>query len=1211
MEFQVCSWFAKDIEIPSADKDSQECYHTKYAIVMFGRDMQGRSVACTVHNFLPHFYVKIKKAGWTAGDLSKLTEELEFKMGYRFKGCIADARIVRKKEFWGFTDNAEFSFARICFKTEIGMRVAAKAFASGNVAHPKQRAFKLYESNILPFLRFAHMQNVSPAGWVKVAKPIDALDVDLDVGPKTEVSLHVSWKHIHGIPNKAAISPLRILAVDIECMSSDGDFPVPRKTYIKVASDIYGAVKQNQDPKQLKSQQKQEMAKRAIVNMLAEKFEDGALRTLYADRKPTRAGLDRLVRENYEHMELIIGGDKTIMQQALKDRFMANPVLQNKYSAFLQTFQRVAAKSTSATSTRLQMDAWFKALAAKVHMKDADAIEKDAPGILNIAFGNKDGIVDVLTHYLSEVMPLLRGDEIIQIGMTVHRYGDSECCDRVMLSLGSCSAIPGCKVVECKNERELLRAWVKETEALDPDVVCGYNVLGFDFHFIYERCEELGIADDMQRLSRLRFQPAEYRESKLSSSALGDNLLKYFDMPGRTCIDVMKVVQRDHKLDSYKLDSVATHFMGMCKGDVSPAEIFKLYLGTADDRARIAKYCIQDCELCNHLVMKLEIIANNMGMANVCCVPMHFIFMRGQGVKIFSLVAQQCKTLGYLIPTKVVDEGVEGDGLEGGGGEESAVGYEGAIVLPPKSGIYIEHPVAVLDYASLYPSSMISENLSHDRIVLDEKYDNLEGVEYTDVTYDIYEGKGDEKRKVGEKVCRYAQGDMGVIPHILQHLLKQRKETRKRMTLKSVRDSSGGTCVTGYWNEAKREVTLEDGSIVQVSSDVEVTVEDHFDVFQKAVLDGLQNAYKVTANSLYGQVGSRTSPIYLKDIAACTTATGRKMILLAKKFLEDEYDAKTVYGDTDSLFVYFPDAMKEEAGKARVEATIEIAAEASRAIKPLLKKPHDLEYEKTFWPFILFSKKRYVANTYGSHTRGFKQSSMGIVLKRRDNANIVKRVYGGIIDIILNRHDVASSTAFLTESLQKLIKGEFPLEDLVVSKSLRAHYKDPTRIAHKVLADRIKERSPGSAPQVNDRIPYVYVIPEKNTSKKPGGTMLQGDRIEHPDYIKERGLVPDYEVYISNQIMNPVVQIYALDGVLETLAGYDGPSAAEWGKIKAELEREKSEKYAAEKCRDMREARARKLLFDPILKKLSNDPMLIKLKNKQNGNQTITDFFVR
>ncbi len=1212
MEFQVCSWFAKDVEI--ACDASQGEYHSKYVIVMFGRDMQGRSVACTVHNFLPHFYVKIKKAGWTAGDLSKLTEELEFKMGHRFKNCIADARIVRKKEFWGFTDNAEFSFARVCFKTEIGMRVAAKAFAKVN--HPKQKSFKLYESNILPYLRFAHMQHISPAGWVVVKaskqdeqKLMMSSGGDVDLGPKTDASIHVNWKHVHGVPSKAAISPLRILAVDIECMSSDGDFPVPRKTYIKVASDVYAIVKQHQDAQQPKSQLRQEACKRAIVDMLAQRFDDGAIKTLYVDQRPAREGLDRLIRQHYEHIELIIGGDKTIMQQALKDSFMANPILQNKYAVFLQVFQRIASKSTSTTATRLQIDAWFKALAAKARMQEADAIEKDAPGILNIAFGNKDGVVDVLTRYLSDVLPKLRGDEIIQVGMSVHRYGDRECCDRVMVSLGTCSPIEGCKVVECKNERELMRAWVREMQALDPDIVCGYNVLGFDFHFIYERCEELGISEDMQHLSRLRFHPAEYKESKLSSSALGDNLLKYFDMPGRTCIDVMKVVQRDHKLDSYKLDHVATHFMGMCKGDVSPAEIFKLYLGDGDDRARIAKYCIQDCELCNHLVMKLEIVANNMGMANVCCVPMHFIFMRGQGVKIFSLVAQQCKHLGFLIPTKLVEE-VEGDGIEGDG-HDGHVGYEGAIVLQPKSGIYIEHPVAVLDYASLYPSSMISENLSHDRIVLDSKYDDLEGVEYTDVTYDIYEGKGDDKRKVGEKVCRYAQGEMGVIPHILQHLLKQRKDTRKRMTLKNVRDVGEGTCVVGYWDADARAATLEDGSVVQVSPETEVVVEDHFDVFQKAVLDGLQNAYKVTANSLYGQVGSRTSPIYLKDIAACTTATGRKMIMLAKSYLEVQYGAVTVYGDTDSLFVYFPDAAKAATGKARVEATIDIATEASCAIKPLLKRPHDLEYEKTYWPFILFSKKRYVANQYGMHTRTYKQSSMGIVLKRRDNAQIVKRIYGGIIDIILNRHDIASSTAFLKDTLHSLIKGEYPLDDLVVSKTLRGHYKDPTRISHKVLADRIKERSPGAAPQVNDRIPYIYVIPERNTSKKPGGTMLQGDRIETPDYIKERGLVPDYEFYISNQIMNPVVQIYALDGVLETLAGYEGPSAGEWKKIGAELQAEKSERYALEKCRDLREARVRKLLFDPILKQLLSDPSLIKLKNKQNGNRTITDFFGR
>jgi DNA polymerase elongation subunit (family B) len=75
-------------------------------------------------------------------------------------------------------------------------------------------------------------------------------------------------------------------------------------------------------------------------------------------------------------------------------------------------------------------------------------------------------------------------------------------------------------------------------------------------------------------------------------------------------------------------------------------------------------------------------------------------------------------------------------------------GYEGAIVLHPKPGIYVDTPISVLDYASLYPSSMISENISHDTIILDEKYDNLPGYEYVDITYDLFKGKLIIKRKL-------------------------------------------------------------------------------------------------------------------------------------------------------------------------------------------------------------------------------------------------------------------------------------------------------------------------------------------------------------------------------------------------------------------------------------------------------------------------------
>ena len=92
---------------------------------------------------------------------------------------------------------------------------------------------------------------------------------------------------------------------------------------------------------------------------------------------------------------------------------------------------------------------------------------------------------------------------------------------------------------------------------------------------------------------------------------------------------------------------------------------------------------------------------------------------------------------------------------------------------------------------------------------------------------------------------------------------------------------------------------------------------------------------------------------------------------------------------------------------------------AEKYIQQFLKAPHRLEYEKTFSPFILFSKKRYIGNKYEEDTENYKQTSMGIVLKRRDNADIVKHVYGTIIDILINKWDLEGSIKFCQESLLK------------------------------------------------------------------------------------------------------------------------------------------------------------------------------------------------
>jgi hypothetical protein len=115
------------------------------------------------------------------------------------------------------------------------------------------------------------------------------------------------------------------------------------------------------------------------------------------------------------------------------------------------------------------------------------------------------------------------------------------------------------------------------------------------------------------------------------------------------------------------------------------------------------------------------------------------------------------------------------------------------------------------------------------------------------------------------------------------------------------------------------------------------------------------------------------------------------------------------------------------------------------------------------------------------------------------------------------------------EMLVRVLKNELPLEKYIVTKQLRDDYKNPDQIAHRVLADRMEKRDPGTAPQVGDRLPYIYVANRKDEKK-------QGDKIEHLDYVREHKLKPDTEFYITNQIQNPVAQLFAL--AIDKLEGY-------------------------------------------------------------------------
>jgi DNA polymerase elongation subunit (family B) len=214
---------------------------------------------------------------------------------------------------------------------------------------------------------------------------------------------------------------------------------------------------------------------------------------------------------------------------------------------------------------------------------------------------------------------------------------------------------------------------------------------------------------------------------------------------------------------------------------------------------------------------------------------------------------------------------------------------------------------------------------------------------------------------------------------------------------------------------------------------------------------------------------------------------------------------------------------------------------------------------------------------------------MGIVLKRRDNAPIVKDIYGGIIDILMKKQNIQEAIDFLRGCLKNIVEEKYPMEKLIITKSLRSGYKNPQSIAHKVLADRITARDPGNKPGPGDRIPFVYIA---NNDKKS----LQGEKIETPSFINENKLKIDYSFYITNQIMKPVQQVFAL--VLEKIWEMNRkiPKLKQFKKDVENLKKEyqKDLDKFEEKLETMRCKEIKSLLFDEYLRETNNEKAGLK-----------------
>jgi DNA polymerase elongation subunit (family B) len=227
--------------------------------------------------------------------------------------------------------------------------------------------------------------------------------------------------------------------------------------------------------------------------------------------------------------------------------------------------------------------------------------------------------------------------------------------------------------------------------------------------------------------------------------------------------------------------------------------------------------------------------------------------------------------------------------------------------------------------------------------------------------------------------------------------------------------------------------------------------------------------------------------------------------------------------NTDSVMVHFnTKELEQKYGKTPLEISFMLGNEAADRITKTFKQPIELEMEKCYSPYLLFSKKRYAGLMYTKPEAPDYIDAKGIQLVRRDNAPFVKDISKTVLHNIMYHRDVLGSVDLVQDKAKDLLEGKIPVDQLVVSKSMRKDYANDKQ-PHLAVAAKIEQRNPGSGPKCGERVPYLIMY-TGNTKH------LLYERAEDPTYVIQNGLEDkvDRLYYLEHGLVSPLESFFDL-----------------------------------------------------------------------------------
>ncbi len=225
-------------------------------------------------------------------------------------------------------------------------------------------------------------------------------------------------------------------------------------------------------------------------------------------------------------------------------------------------------------------------------------------------------------------------------------------------------------------EKQLLQDFLTVLRSLDPDILIGWHVIGFDLLFLEKKCKEHGVPFLIGRDRR----PPKIREVRKG--------IYRVEACGRIVIDGPPALRGAfYSFDNFRLETVAAELLGTGKdigeGVDKVAEIERRF---REDKVALARYNLLDCTLVSDIFAKSGLIEHLFKRAIISGLPMDRVGMSVAAFDHFML--PQVHRHG-LVAINIRDVKSEGHA-------------KGGFVFSKEPGLY-EH-VVVLDFKSLYPS---------------------------------------------------------------------------------------------------------------------------------------------------------------------------------------------------------------------------------------------------------------------------------------------------------------------------------------------------------------------------------------------------------------------------------------------------------------------------------------------------------------------------